>query len=997
MPPKKIQEKKTKNKKKAELPIASANSLYAASLKPIAPLLQPYDIREECDYLARILQETVPQTITYHLRNFSINFPVTEPVIKNILKNYPQVEDILYILRIFLRQYTLTLGEFNDKFLLDPAEFNALKQFRELMYNSIIERKNKEYFKAKIKLFLKNYKKDKAVLKDLFRDPQIYKFLKDLVLDKSFKYHTMTVENVKDIFNIFKASFPEYVNIYTISDSMSQRLLYSLMKFFISSGNRPADEFNFDKIKLQLSNFKELYPQYSQMINNILEEFDAKLLYKFAREFINQGYLTPFELYDQFINDVSNKIILKSTKNNLDFNLGAFESKFMINKSMGEKLAITIADKDCVFSYTQVPWLADKVENIYICPVDTDIYCYTYSKDKINLFGTEWFKVNKYYYELQCDPNLLKEQKGDVLSFFDKNTKQLIANFKIGYEVSRNRVVPVENKNYNIYSFENLSGKNMVKRNIIVQNEFIFEKEKKYFAEKNKTPKDKIKSITEESVNPVKPDVVKIAIKFMKTYFKNTDNEDLANDEYLNKVIDEILKISSNVSDFAKKLGELLVYMSKSVDAFNYGLFKSKIKLKYYPPEDIVKLTEKEKLPEVFGDGFLTGTSEENEKIRESMRSNLKESLDEFIENFIDELYIHRNMYGRYKPRSSLKYGDRFRYSKISQLPDLTKTCIGNPGEKIKTKDLINYLPLKDKHIIKVHVRVVDPDNQYAVEKILPNGDIEKVMVNKTKIVEQEKEVDSIFCLNIDEIYERLQNKNNTNPYTGNELPPEFIDRVNNAVTERKARVIITTSEPSTVSNLTTAPSIGLLRLIRSDINRLIDREFKVKETEEVTKTKEEAPITEMAIEPSMLVETEAVIEPEEVVEYVDFDSFLNGMMIEEQPRVEIPVAEIPIDLGILQIEEPIVVEEFPKDGTTSEEANEIESEEQDGGVVLTCQRCNTNIKGKPFKTTICQNDELAIVNFCSIGCIDEFNFKKYKMKDEYRGSKKIKKKKKHT
>jgi hypothetical protein len=393
-------------------------------------------------------------------------------------------------------------------------------------------------------------------------------------------------------------------------------------------------------ISEKLNNFKDMYPEHKKIIKLVLDDFDLKLMLKFMREFINQSTQTLEVFYKVFISDPTIKLIMK--------NVHIIEPIVPLHKPITPKIR-TLSEsevKDCIMMYTLVPWITDSIEKIYISEVDNDISKYTLKTmaPPININGMDWYRVNKKYYELRCDPMFYTSQKGNITSFINKMTGELFLNFRIGYGIYKSR-----------------ADKTIGKLNMIMQDEMLFEKEVRYITEKNRTVSQ---ILTEISNEPIKPDTEKVANRILSTYLPGKD-------VFIKDLINNITKASPTVEVFSRNLGNIAIYFSRALDMVSCGVFKTKVLANIYNPYELLTLTQNEKLPEIFSDKISLGVN--SIKIREMITKDLEGSLKDFVEDFTDLLYIDRNVHGKYTSRASTRQGDHFRYDR-SLFPDNWKS-----------------------------------------------------------------------------------------------------------------------------------------------------------------------------------------------------------------------------------------------------------------------------------------------------------------------------------
>ena len=216
-----------------------------------------------------------------------------------------------------------------------------------------------------------------------------------------------------------------------------------------------------------------------------------------------------------------------------------------------------------------------------------------------------------------------------------------------------------------------------------------------------------------------------------------------------------------------------------------------------YTPEKLLSLTQKDKMPEIFTDEFIP--SDKREKIRGIINSALESTLKEFKEDFIDTLYVIRNPFTYYKKRNTFrKPNDRFRNEYLPEDWRLKCENVYNIYDKKRKidKKKIDKIPI---NALGFYINYIDPED------------------NKT------------YCLNIYEIGSRIENNDITNPHTNKPLPIDFVEKIKRLNKSKKKEEIIIEEEIPTDKIHIGHLAPGLLEIIRNDINRLIELKTSVK------------------------------------------------------------------------------------------------------------------------------------------------------------------------
>ena len=636
-------------------------------------------------------------------------------------------------------------------FIVETKNKDIDVSYKKIIKSILTKYDNMETIKYIIKLFLNQYA---LTLKDFYdkflTDPTKFselkqlrklflKIIKNTNLEKGLDENTL--ESIRLQLKEFKEKYPRYNDKYrTIYETINKT--GNILLSFTKTPELPKTEGVREEILSPLS--------------IIITDFDINLTSKFIKEFLDQSHQDLHEFYKEFMTDDMIKAKINKYKGIIYV---PPEKQIIIPKyTVDDTINMNVDLQNCISMYSMLPWIPEKIKRIYICKVDIDISNYIVKLGvPLNIEGEDWYRVSKKYYNLQCDTNYYKKQIGNVLNFFNKKTDELVINFKIGYEV------------------ESTGKKSKNKINIIIQDEELYKREIEYINKKNKTPQQKINEMLDR---PVNTDIKDKAFKNLQNLFvieRNNGIETIATNKYIKDLVDEIDSQTNTLGEFVKKLSEIAVYLSRSLDAITFGLFKTNIELNLYEPKDLLNLTQKEKLPEVFGDNFMF--EGDKEKIQDEINKNLLASLNEFGENFVDNLYISMNPYTNFKPRNINNVGYRFRYDFKNNIKDWRLDCE-------------NKLTNVDKNSLGLYISYTDNAKKY--------------------------------CLNIKDIIKNFNKKDFTNPFTGNIFTNDFITTINKYNKYTVEPEIVNLNVPI-ISSVEDSLTPGLLDFIRADIIRMSD------------------------------------------------------------------------------------------------------------------------------------------------------------------------------
>ena len=260
-------------------------------------------------------------------------------------------------------------------------------------------------------------------------------------------------------------------------------------------------------------------------------------------------------------------------------------------------------DEKCISNFRMAPWLNSKVQDIYIINADgddTDLSMYiNHLKKPIKKLGKLWYPVSKDFYFLVCGPKSMefnvRTQKGDIMTSINKFNQSV--SLKVG--------------------FDTIKG-------FIVQDEKIYENEKKYQKDVNKTTLEKSNELLNSPINDQQKLIVLAKkqlsneLRSIAPNIRNYGKDDDYDTEYINEVIESIQSKSETIQQFLTLLGSLIVYMRES----KAKVFKERIRENYYLPSVLILLSIDEKYPEASGnpDNIINIQKQINKYVRDTVK-----------------------------------------------------------------------------------------------------------------------------------------------------------------------------------------------------------------------------------------------------------------------------------------------------------------------------------------------------------------------------------------
>jgi len=1015
---------KPKTETPAQVTLPSLSSVAATiTVVPSGAPVEPIDVTDERSFLSQIERQTTFTDIKNTLNIYANRFD-KKGLVKTILDKFNTAEAVRYIIYLFLSQTKLDLEGYYNKFLKEPDE--------KLFFNELLQEPNFTEFKRKLvnmKFIFPEYEKVFEGLINNYNDDIILKYIIKLYIPQ----YSLTLQ---DFYNKFLQDPKEFLVLREL-----RKLFYKILEVYKLGFGTDTE---YEKVKEQLILFGNTYPKYNEILNTILTDLDVKnkkFLFKFIKEYMKFTDLTLQDFYNQFKRDTMVKLALLK-KEPVVIKTTPIEPILLeptiikpdrylsgIDKTKDTDSSI----KDCMYIFSTIPWLKEKVKKVYISKADTDINDYiisvgtanvdtklsNYMVDNIVLFVNDmpWYRTNKKYLELQCSNKYYKVQDGDVLNIYNRKTKELFVNFRIAFEVE------VEN-GIDEKTGEIIDNKEVV--GIILQDEDLFSDEVKFFKNKNKTPLDIIEDIFKEHVTE---DSKERAIMILNKVFNG-----IASENYIKEVINILAEDSPTVKDLVKKVGDIYIYLYPSgIESISFKTFRKHIELGQYSPEELTKLTYIEKVPEIFGED-----SKVDKKTQKEIKNDLRGSFENFIEDFGDDMYINRNIYSKYKRRSEYRHGDRFRYKIKKQLKDWRHNCenfkdYGIIGRMDQILDIMNLKKIefqeaknvKDKDyglLQTLNEEIKQLRYEYSVLSRDVDHKLKKIPLDYLGYYLKYTEDDKTYCLNSEEIYENIQKNILTNPHTGKELEPELIEKIKKLYKLKKP-IEETPIIQDQNTQLTLAP--GLLDLLRLDINRLNELknvkntlarydgcqckrhyedgqeivEYDDGEIEEVETDGNYYQDDYNGLNEDILDEQKDGIEeqPENLEDGTHILDEDHNESFEDDTRMLDEQQEDGADILNEDLKEDnddytpdtdydtdtdtdTDTDYYTDDDTDQINANMVNLAEGDKGKNV-CEKCLNPIKGKGFKSIKWDPDNKVPCNvvFCSIKCIEDFHWKKYK------------------
>jgi hypothetical protein len=221
--------------------------------------------------------------------------------------------------------------------------------------------------------------------------------------------------------------------------------------------------------------------------------------------------------------------------------------------------------------YKFLPWFKEKVNYIYISPLNENANQLILQKEILTIGGKKYFKPNKIYFKIQINADSKKQTK-DIYTIVFKNVEYKL---KVGI---------------------------VTDRGVTLQNEEIFSAQEQYIKYwKNNNRHVEIQTFLE---SPVDESAILFFEFHLRRILNNANNDnDEENEKYIKKVIAVYEKYyKSKGKYFVDKSLDLLVYLNPKISLVRDPVFVERFRKKLYNPNILPFLTEAEKLEEIFND-----------------------------------------------------------------------------------------------------------------------------------------------------------------------------------------------------------------------------------------------------------------------------------------------------------------------------------------------------------------------------------------------------------
>lgn len=325
---------------------------------------------------------------------------------------------------------------------------------------------------------------------------------------------------------------------------------------------------------------------------------------------------------------------------------------------------VDLTKQDCEFLYKKIPWVKDIVNHIYIHPIEGEFEDVVDFNKFIEHDGVKFYQPKEKYYTIQCHSH--KVQEGHNLTIVKNNET-----YKLMVAIDTNT------------------------KGIVLQNEDMLKAEIDYIRVWNQNKNEHIKELRRNEPNE---DTILLAKFELSNALVDsiTGNVPMAykfsNSEFINTVVNTILKNSNSGESFVRLLANIIVFLRINLSFITSSVFIKRLREQIYLPGTLPFLTDADKLPEI----FLSKNVPED--TRDFVLEKLEEERVRFTGNFFKNLHIGSSMV-----RKPTKPGLWNKPTQQIELPDIKSVCknrdeIANENDE----DIVFYTDLDEVYCFNI-------------------------------------------------------------------------------------------------------------------------------------------------------------------------------------------------------------------------------------------------------------------------------------------------------
>lgn len=255
--------------------------------------------------------------------------------------------------------------------------------------------------------------------------------------------------------------------------------------------------------------------------------------------------------------------------------------------------------------FIKLPWFKEKVNDIYIHPVNENAKEFVISTVRVqNNHGLFYYKTNKIYYEAQVQAEQRYQQQ---------NIHRIVYKSK-EYDMIIGIVTPF---------------------GIIDQTEEIFTAQCQFIDNWKSLKSCEMDDVCNSPVN------LETFSLYVIAFFNSIDFKE---EQYIKELLQCYYSLFKTCGKlFMTNILDLLIYINPRISIVHKPTFSTKFKKKYYKPQILPFLNEYEKLPEIFNEDAFAVPEETKENISKNLYNQKEEMFNEWIGSLLLEKTLKKS------------------------------------------------------------------------------------------------------------------------------------------------------------------------------------------------------------------------------------------------------------------------------------------------------------------------------------------------------------------
>jgi len=400
------------------------------------------------------------------------------------------------------------------------------------------------------------------------------------------------------------------------------------------------------------------------------------------------------------------------------------------------------------------PWISKNVGELWIHTDDKNDE-FINKAVFIEISDKKFYQPSKNYFVLMDNSSKISQKGTKVI------VRDLIGNkykFVVGYTIPKNEPTTFSH----VFDIKKDS-----KHKLIIQDESVFESQQKWFEDAKDKELEAVKKILVKKIDKTSIHIASTSLSFALTNiapkvkeYKNYDNPDEKESDFIKEVIDIFMFESENNGELFEKVANITVYLNMS----ECKIFHERIVKFYYTPAVLTNLSPVEKFPEVFSE-----TSGLTEQYQAVVSSNIIERIKKMVFNMGVDYFKSTTLSGKLSKlilENESKVVPTFVYD--------SDMCIDVDGKCVPPEKVVFYKDKDDGKKYKFNIdTLIENFNKGDFKNPISGKAFDPMDVVKWSIsLTTDKET---VYWSLKEIYDRFNNGNFMIPNTTKPFPEKFI------------------------------------------------------------------------------------------------------------------------------------------------------------------------------------------------------------------------------